>query len=53
MRFRYSIDFLCGIAVFADFFGVLRFWVPPDVPLLKLDVLPARNTQNSYTESAC
>ena len=33
MQFRYSIDFRCGIAVFADFFRGIAVWVPPNVSL--------------------
>ena len=61
MQFRYSTDFRCGIAVFADFFCVvLWFWGPPNAPLLpsqfiKRGELSGRTTRNSKkpNESAC
>ena len=47
MRFRYSTDFRCGIAVFADFVCVvLWFWVPPNAPLLSSH--QARRTKRAY-----
>ena len=33
MRYRYLDDFRRGISVFAIFLTVLRYWVPPNVPL--------------------
>ena len=34
MGYRYLDDFRRGISVFAIFLTVLRYWVPPNVPLL-------------------
>ena len=41
MRFRYSIDFRCGIAVFADFFGGIAVLVTPQCPPPSQHVTPS------------
>jgi len=50
MRFRYSINFRCGIAVFADFFrGIAVLGTPQCPPLITMqDIQPATQTQNSF-----
>ena len=36
MRYRYLVDLRRGISVFAIFRKVLRYWVPPNVPLTQV-----------------
>ena len=46
MQFWYSIDFRCGIAVFADFFRGIAVLGPPNVPLVKMvSAVPASMNQ--------